>query len=373
LSDSDGWGARALPSGVAVRAQHVRFPPAGWYPDPAGHYELRWWDGGGWTESASSGGATAIDPLEGQRALGGSAGSVDRAVSFKEHLDGQYGVAAITDIGSSATAVVGSAARTFLRVYQSVPFLSAPSDLIRAKNGLELLVDEIRRCPDDPERYLWLSEAVVRAQRDGLGLAIVRTIFEPLALVEAIAIRKVAQLGLEDPPAVALRKSAFSLAVQRLRRDPRDAVALHVTSRIYLLQGDLLQALRFAWLATATAPGDPLPLVTMAMAQAKTGDVNGAAAAAWMGIDGGSSFGFVVLAQLAAMGFADSRTSAFATTTVARSLTGLERARVALLLQQQIRPEDRDRYFGPRLHGVQILTAVLLSQKHKIEDLLEDQ
>ncbi|MGO8872718.1 MAG: DUF2510 domain-containing protein [Acidimicrobiales bacterium] len=25
-------------------------PPPGWHPDPAGQHELRWWDGGRWTE-----------------------------------------------------------------------------------------------------------------------------------------------------------------------------------------------------------------------------------------------------------------------------------------------------------------------------------
>lgn len=35
---------------------------AGWYADPAGRYELRYWDGTAWTEHVSRGGQQATDP-----------------------------------------------------------------------------------------------------------------------------------------------------------------------------------------------------------------------------------------------------------------------------------------------------------------------
>ena len=38
-------------------------PEPGWYPDPAGRHEHRWWDGLGWTEDVSSHGRQAVDPL----------------------------------------------------------------------------------------------------------------------------------------------------------------------------------------------------------------------------------------------------------------------------------------------------------------------
>jgi hypothetical protein len=37
--------------------------PAGWHADPAGRYELRYWDGQRWTEHVSRGGVPATDPL----------------------------------------------------------------------------------------------------------------------------------------------------------------------------------------------------------------------------------------------------------------------------------------------------------------------
>lgn len=36
--------------------------PANWYPDPAGRYELRYWNGSAWTEHVSRNGQQSIDP-----------------------------------------------------------------------------------------------------------------------------------------------------------------------------------------------------------------------------------------------------------------------------------------------------------------------
>ncbi len=38
--------------------------PAGWYADPAGRHEYRYWDGTGWTPGVADRGITATDPLE---------------------------------------------------------------------------------------------------------------------------------------------------------------------------------------------------------------------------------------------------------------------------------------------------------------------
>lgn len=36
--------------------------PAGWYGDPAGRFELRYWDGSTWTEHVSTGGVQSTNP-----------------------------------------------------------------------------------------------------------------------------------------------------------------------------------------------------------------------------------------------------------------------------------------------------------------------
>ena len=40
--------------------------PAGWYPDPAGNHEMRYWDGYAWLDNVSDQGTTASDPLGGK-------------------------------------------------------------------------------------------------------------------------------------------------------------------------------------------------------------------------------------------------------------------------------------------------------------------
>lgn len=36
--------------------------PAGWYPDPSGLWEVRWFDGAAWSDQVATGGAQATEP-----------------------------------------------------------------------------------------------------------------------------------------------------------------------------------------------------------------------------------------------------------------------------------------------------------------------
>jgi hypothetical protein len=47
---------------AAVEAVDEPSVPAGWYADPSGRYELRYWDGGAWTEHVSRAGQQFTDP-----------------------------------------------------------------------------------------------------------------------------------------------------------------------------------------------------------------------------------------------------------------------------------------------------------------------
>jgi hypothetical protein len=57
-AESSSWGGSAqqqpTPSTPSV--------PAGWYADPAGRFELRYWDGSAWTEHVSRAGQQYTDP-----------------------------------------------------------------------------------------------------------------------------------------------------------------------------------------------------------------------------------------------------------------------------------------------------------------------
>jgi uncharacterized protein YxjI len=65
MSSADQQAAMGAPG------QH----PQGWYPDPFGRHETRWWDGVRWTEHVASHGRQAVDPPTG----GGHIPTVNRA------------------------------------------------------------------------------------------------------------------------------------------------------------------------------------------------------------------------------------------------------------------------------------------------------
>jgi hypothetical protein len=56
----DAAPVEAVAAPVAVAAASAT--PAGWYPDPSGRYEMRYWDGDKWTEHVSRQGQTFTDP-----------------------------------------------------------------------------------------------------------------------------------------------------------------------------------------------------------------------------------------------------------------------------------------------------------------------
>lgn len=68
--------------------------PQGWYPDPFGRHESRWWDGTRWTEHVTSHGRQGVDPPQG----GGAIPTVNRATEKIVRDVAKAGVAA-TSVG----------------------------------------------------------------------------------------------------------------------------------------------------------------------------------------------------------------------------------------------------------------------------------
>jgi uncharacterized protein DUF2510 len=80
VSEPSGWGtapestttasattvgttaAATAPTQVATSPPTTPAVPPGWYTDPAGRYELRYWDGSAWTEHVSRAGQQYRDP-----------------------------------------------------------------------------------------------------------------------------------------------------------------------------------------------------------------------------------------------------------------------------------------------------------------------
>jgi hypothetical protein len=63
-----GWGSAQTTVGTPVAPVPAPAPapvvttPAGWYPDPSGRFEMRYWDGSAWTEHVSRQGQQFTDP-----------------------------------------------------------------------------------------------------------------------------------------------------------------------------------------------------------------------------------------------------------------------------------------------------------------------
>ncbi|HYZ97825.1 MAG TPA: DUF2510 domain-containing protein, partial [Acidimicrobiales bacterium] len=68
MSDTSPQAARTT---TGAPGEH----PAGWYPDPFGRHEVRWWDGARWTEHVASHGRQDVDEPTG----GGHIPTVDRS------------------------------------------------------------------------------------------------------------------------------------------------------------------------------------------------------------------------------------------------------------------------------------------------------
>jgi hypothetical protein len=54
--------ASPTPAPAPAPAPAAAAAPAGWYADPSGRFELRYWDGGRWTEHVSRRGQQFTDP-----------------------------------------------------------------------------------------------------------------------------------------------------------------------------------------------------------------------------------------------------------------------------------------------------------------------
>jgi hypothetical protein len=69
------------PDEPTATAQTDARPSAGWYPDPHGHHEHRYWDGTTWTENVADGGVTATDPVVAGADTAASRAAIQAAIS----------------------------------------------------------------------------------------------------------------------------------------------------------------------------------------------------------------------------------------------------------------------------------------------------
>jgi uncharacterized protein YxjI len=79
------------PSGTLPAMSNASATPAGWYPDPGGKHEYRYWDGSAWNDYVANRGQQSIDPLAGPGVIPTTRTSAER---IQRQVQEQAGVAA---------------------------------------------------------------------------------------------------------------------------------------------------------------------------------------------------------------------------------------------------------------------------------------
>lgn len=259
---------------------------------------------------------------------------------------------------SSAGEWVGSATRSVQSCVQTLPLLSGVGDVIAIRNGLDLLVPMLKAAPQDPQRNLWLGEALQRAERDMRAVAAARAMVNPWALATRFTVRFAAELGhdaSDEPASVRFLRRAFQLATPAAKAGVSDAMGLHVLARVYLARGVPLNALRLAKYSVAVSvPEGGEALVTAARAYKVLGQQRNAARAARLAVQRGCTVGYEVLAAIAYAAGDEADTA----TTDGRLMTSTD-------LLARIDPAHRVRYSGVSRSRQEIAQVVAQHQRAK--------
>lgn len=260
-----------------------------------------------------------------------------------------------TDAGKA----VGSASKEFMGALAKLPGLSVTGDIIRSRHGIHDLLQNLQDDPRNPERHIFLADAMNRAQREQSRYTRVRSTLDPSYLLTQGAVSGVTTLGQDDdePSDRRLRRNAFGLAIQRLERHPANARSLHCIARVYLAEEKLGEAVRFAKLAHLADTEDGLPLVTLARCYQALGQHDNAETAADLAIQRGATVANEILAEL---------------TLADESLT--PEARIGLYTSQKaaVGNESRALYWGVDTEETSVVGAVLTSQGKRLRKLGQD-
>ena len=201
---------------------------------------------------------------------------------------------------TGAGKAVGRTVRSATQKLSNLPVFSVAADTARARNGVASLHQAFVADPHDPEKALLLAEALERVNRDLTFYNRVRAAVDPSRILVQQAVKAANTMGAtpSDPTQLRLLKLAFGSAIRRLRANPRDPTALHVLSRVYLIQGDVGESARFAKLAILADPAAASPWITLARSYVAADQSSNAEKAARRSVRLGASYGNKVLADV---------------------------------------------------------------------------
>ena len=251
---------------------------------------------------------------------------------------------------------IGEKSRSAGKFLSTLPIFSLKTDVIKNRHGVEHLFEHFSEDPNDPERALFLAEALSRVQSDLDVYSKVRSATSPTYAVISKSLITASYLGKEpsDPTQIKLLKLAFFKSIEKLKANPADSKALHILSRVYLAQKKHGEAIRFGKLSILADPNDGLPWVTLSRTYSEIDQHENARRAANRAIEKGAKYGYLLIADY---DLADSEKANFGQVTKYIE----NREKVSL--------KDRSKYLGPGVLGNNILEGIGRNQFNKLTEL----
>jgi hypothetical protein len=144
----------------------------------------------------------------------------------------------LTGVGETrAGNAVGGSARSIAAFAGDLPLVSVLGDTVRSRHGVDQLASALAADPKNPQRALYLAEAMHKCEADMATYTRIRSATSLTFALRRSVITSTLELGDEqsDPAQIRLLKGAFNRARARLIEAPNDVEALDLIARVYLL------------------------------------------------------------------------------------------------------------------------------------------
>ncbi|KPV43985.1 tetratricopeptide repeat protein [Alicyclobacillus ferrooxydans] len=247
---------------------------------------------------------------------------------------------------------LGQTARTITGGLAKLPVFSLTTDVIKARNGVDMLYKHLLESPEDPIRHIWLAEAMRRVQRDRKLYTRMRTVMDPSYVVVRKGVQTLVSLGQEpiDPAELKLLKNSYLLCLRGLKRNPENALLYDALCRLYISMSNPAKAVECAKIALLIDPSYAQAAISLARAYLALPQTEYAEKAAWLAIQKGHSYGYEILAEI---------TESLDDIGWTKKLQDTEQFR------KKVSQQDREAYLGPAVNSFNALEMVGREQWEK--------
>lgn len=269
----------------------------------------------------------------------------------------QIGKEIISDISDSEIGKqVGKSTRDFATIVSQLPVLSLTSDIIKSKNGINEIYPMIKNDSYNPEKYIWLAEAMRRVERDRKIYSGFRTVVHPSSIIFRETIKTAASMGIDNNDKFENRilRNAYYMSIKKFKTT-KEAKYLHILARVYLLTGDIPESIKFCKMAIMKDSSNKLPFITLARAYLEIGQYQNSKKAAEIAISNNLLYAYDILSQLVILEESDD---------VAYKVERYSS------LRDKIQKKDRQVYLGCAIDEVSIIETIGKEQMGKLNNVI---